>query len=134
MVSLPPGPIWIVQRLSSLLTPIFLLYLLRRSANVYFGVAVPIWATIVIGIFLFPLSLELQIRWTTYKHHKEAEKMGAVMPRELKTDSILPFGLGILKENLDALTRNEYFGTYTLFYAHALVDVSNVRRGRIQAI
>ena len=134
MVSLPPGPIWIIQRLSNILTPIFLLYLLRRSANVYFALTVPIWATIVLGILLFPLSLHLQIRWTQYKHRKEAEKMGAVMPRELKTDSILPFGLGILKENLDALTRNEYFGRHSLCYADDLIDVSNVRRSRIQAI
>jgi hypothetical protein len=110
MVSLPPGPIWIIQRISNLLTPILLLYLLRRSANVYFGVTVPIWATTFLGILLFPLLLDLQIRWSQYKYRTEAEKLGAVVPPEMKADSILPFGLGILKENLDALRRNEYFG------------------------
>ncbi|KAF8350986.1 cytochrome P450 [Amanita rubescens] len=110
MFALPPGPVWIIQRLPSLLTPIILLYLLRRATSVCLGVILPLWATFPLGILLFPLLLELQIRWSQYKDRKEAEKLGAVISPEFKADSILPFGLGILKENLDALAKNEYFG------------------------
>lgn len=110
MFALPPGPVWIIQRLPHLLTPIILLYLLYRATNLCFGVTLPLWATFPLGILLSPLLLELQIRWSQYSDRKEAEKLGTVIPPEFKADSILPFGLGILKENLDALAKNKYFG------------------------
>ncbi|KAK2462353.1 hypothetical protein APHAL10511_005659 [Amanita phalloides] len=103
-MSLPPGPAWILQRLPILFTPLVLLYLIHRA------VPLPITASVPLGIALFPLLLTLQIQWTDYQNRREAEKHGAVLPPCIKLDSFLPFGLGILKENLNALARHEYFG------------------------
>ncbi|KAF8628113.1 hypothetical protein AX15_004090 [Amanita polypyramis BW_CC] len=113
MLSLPPGPLWIFQRLPNLVPPVILLYALRRAIGLYCGplvIALPVWATVLLGIFLFPFLLALHVRWNDLRDRQEAEKLGAVLPPVLKTDSPLPFGLGILKENIDTFVRNDYFG------------------------
>lgn len=107
---LPPGPLWIIQRFPNLIVPLILLHLLCRFADLYFGVTVPIWATILLGIASSPLLLALYIRWIQYKNRRDAEIMGAVLAPDMKADSSLPFGLGILKENVDEFVNNRYFG------------------------
>ncbi|KIL57966.1 hypothetical protein M378DRAFT_87149 [Amanita muscaria Koide BX008] len=110
MSSIPPGFLWLFQQIPSIVSPLLATYLFRRSIDFYLGVSLPLWATMLTGILSFPLLLALQIRWNDYKNKREAERLGAVLAPVLKTDSYLPFGLGILKQNLRDFAKNEYFG------------------------
>ncbi|KAF8632403.1 hypothetical protein AX17_004844 [Amanita inopinata Kibby_2008] len=110
MLVLPPGLVWIIQRLPSLVAPLALVHLLRKSVSAYIGFTLPIWATVLAGILLLPFAFALQIQLKNYKDRRDAEKLGAVLPPVIKDESIWPFGIGILKRNLQSFTNNEYLG------------------------
>ncbi|PFH46829.1 hypothetical protein AMATHDRAFT_68991 [Amanita thiersii Skay4041] len=110
MPDIPPGLLWILQRLPSLATPPLLLYFLRKSANAQLGITVPVWATVLSGIAAIPIVLLLQSQYNYLKDWRDAERLGAILPPVIRDESPWPLGIGLLKRSLEKFKNNDYIG------------------------
>ncbi|KAG5719961.1 Cytochrome P450 52A3 [Termitomyces sp. T112] len=98
---LPPGPIYLANRLPPLLVPLFSVYLLNRVLSSYFYISLPIWAMVISTISTVPLSVIIRFACIDFINRRNAAALGAVLPPHVKDK--YPLGLGTLIESINNL-------------------------------
>ncbi|KAK0455744.1 cytochrome P450 monooxygenase pc-3 [Desarmillaria tabescens] len=76
MANLPPGIVYLAQRLPYFCFPLGVVYALLTV----FEVALPRWARFICYALSFPLSLMIQVQCTDFINNRAAKKHGAVIP------------------------------------------------------
>lgn len=98
---LPPGPLYLANRLPSLLVPLFSVHLLNRVLGSRFHIYLPTWAVIVSVVLAIPLGITIKFSCIDFINRRNAAALGAVLPPRVKDK--YPFGLGLLIDSISNL-------------------------------
>ncbi|KAJ2932579.1 hypothetical protein H1R20_g4532, partial [Candolleomyces eurysporus] len=94
MVDIPPGIIYLAQRLPKLAAPPILTYLAYLLAESHLDIELPTWLLRSAVVLSLPVAFTVKVQWQILKTKWEAARHGAVLPPPLP-DS-LPGGLGFI--------------------------------------
>ena len=110
-ISLPPGPVYVLQNLPSIITPpatvLLVAHVLPR-----FEFELPAWAVILSTFLSLPVTLTARILWKDFADERDAASHGAVLPPRVY--SKWPGGISLLKETVENL-KSGYPGLYSYF-------------------
>lgn len=94
-VDVPPGLVWLGERLPGLLTPPVVVVCARLILNQALNVYVPIWLTAIACILSLPIAMSATIVYTRFSMERQARAHGAVLPPQIYDPSF--GGLNTLK-------------------------------------
>lgn len=88
---LPPGPLFILACIPTLLVPISAILIIFFGPRIILGVptpfilvdALPTWISFVLAMSIFPIAFALRIEWEQYFKLREARQHGAVLPPQI---------------------------------------------------
>ncbi|PPQ73115.1 hypothetical protein CVT26_014736, partial [Gymnopilus dilepis] len=120
-MKLPPGPIYIIQNLPSIILPPALTLLTAKAlpSLTHTSTPIPTWALLLAAVLSLPIAWFLQIQYRDWRDARAARKLGAVLPPVVK--SRLPGGLDVLRRFLDNLSNGypgDLFVEFTKEYGH----------------
>lgn len=125
---LPPGPVYLLQRLPSLVGPptaVIVAVKLLNASEYEFPIDIPDWAISVACVLSLPITLFLKVQYKRWKIRREAAAHGAILPPEVK-DKWLG-GVGLLVDTLKEF-KTGYPGTFfapvTMQRVKALMNAS----------
>ncbi|KAG6906970.1 hypothetical protein DXG01_011167 [Tephrocybe rancida] len=98
---LPPGLVYLANRLPTLLLPLVSVYAINRLLGSHLGIYLPTWAVIASTIVAIPFGLLLKVSVTDFINRRNAAALGAVLPPRVKDK--YPAGLGLLFEMINNL-------------------------------
>lgn len=94
MPDLPPGILYLAQRLPKLAIPPTIVYVLVLVLRSRLEVDIPAWAATVAVVLSLPVLLTVKIQWALFADHRAAARHGAVIPPYIPDQ--YPGGLGFL--------------------------------------
>ena len=95
-IDLPPGIVYLAQRLPKLAEPPLLTYILGILARSHTEVDFPDWALPVAIALSLPTALTIKVQWQLFKDRRAAARFGAVLPPTIPDQYGLPGGLGFI--------------------------------------
>ncbi|KAG6841332.1 hypothetical protein C0991_012157 [Blastosporella zonata] len=98
---LPPGPVYLANRLPTLLLPLASVYVLNRLLRSHLDIYLPSWAVLASTVAAIPLGLLLKVSWVDFINRRHAAALGAVLPPRVKDK--YPAGLGLLLGSINNL-------------------------------
>ncbi|KAF8960212.1 cytochrome P450 [Flammula alnicola] len=117
---LPPGPVYLLQNLPSLILPPIAV-LISAKLLPRFDISVPTWAIIVGCLWSLPIAIFLQVQYRDFVDHRAAKAHGAVLPPRVYDK--WPGGLSLLAkmvENLKDGYPGDQFVEWTEQYGNTL--------------
>ncbi|KAF9041455.1 cytochrome P450 monooxygenase pc-3 [Panaeolus papilionaceus] len=121
---LPPGPVYLLQRLPSLVGPptaVIVAVKLLNASEYEFPIDIPDWAISVACVLSLPITLFLKVQYKRWKIRREAAAHGAILPPEVK-DKWLG-GVGLLVDTLKEFKTGypgDVFGEWVKQYGNTL--------------
>ncbi|CAA7268977.1 unnamed protein product [Cyclocybe aegerita] len=121
MPLLPPGPVYVLQNLPSVIAPPAVVWLFAKllAARPELGVVLPIWAIVLGSVLSLPILLSLRVKYRDYKDRRAAAAHGAVMPPTVWTR--WPGGISLLRKVLHNFKDgypSDIFVEFTELYGH----------------
>ena len=95
-IDLPPGIVYLSQRLPKLVSPPLLAYVLGIIARSHTNIDIPDWAIPVAIVLSLPVALTAKVQWQLFKDRRGAARFGAVLPPDIPDRYGLPGGLGFV--------------------------------------
>lgn len=95
-IDLPPGIVYLSQRLPKLVAPPLLAYVLGILARSQTSIDIPDWAIPVAIVLSLPAALTAKVQWQLFKDRRGAARFGAVLPPAIPDQYGLPGGLGFV--------------------------------------
>ena len=95
-IDVPPGIIYLSQRLPKLVAPPLLTYVLGILARSHTDIDLPDWAIPVAIALSLPVTLTAKVQWQLFKDRRGAARYGAVLPPAIPDQYGLPGGLGFV--------------------------------------
>ncbi|KAG6845855.1 hypothetical protein H0H87_002546 [Tephrocybe sp. NHM501043] len=98
---LPPGPVYLANRLPTLILPLASVYVLKRLLHSYLDISLPNWAVLASTVVAIPIGLLLKVSYNDFTNRRNAAASGAVLPPRVQDK--YPAGLGLLLGSLQNL-------------------------------
>ncbi|KAI0350150.1 cytochrome P450 [Trametes cingulata] len=124
MVSLPPGPRYLIQQLPKLLIPPTVVYALAYLAREHLRVSSPAWLLVLAYASSWPIAFALLVQYHCYTNARRARALGAVMPREI--DHKWPGSIDVL-QRIFASDKTRYMGNSIFRWAEQYGNTFNFR-------
>ena len=99
MITIPPGPIYLLQNGPTLVIPPALVWV----ASAFFKdlrIRTPTWALALTYLLSYPAFFLLSIQYRDFRNSKAARNHGAVLPPTVEDKSYWPGGLGLMMHTL----------------------------------
>ncbi|CAA7269194.1 unnamed protein product [Cyclocybe aegerita] len=80
MNDLPPGIVYLAQRLPRLVLPPTVAYALVRILSSTYDTDVPLWFLTLAMVFSLPLALTIEVQYDQYRVYRDASRLGAMLP------------------------------------------------------
>lgn len=95
-IDLPPGVVYLAQRLPKLAAPPLLTYVLGILARSHTDVDIPDWALRAAIAVSLPIALTIKVQWQLFKVKRDALRLDATLPPTIPDQYGLPGGLGFV--------------------------------------
>ncbi|KAI8993079.1 cytochrome P450 [Trametes punicea] len=123
MVSLPPGPRFLLSQLHYIVTPPAITFSAATVVSRVFGVVVPAWAVVILIVLSLPAFVLGYTTWQTAQWRRAAAAHGATLPRIVKKSD-----LKIIGEPEDHFPRDLFFKLSEKYGYTFLVELYFVKR------
>ncbi|KAI0823239.1 cytochrome P450 [Trametes gibbosa] len=83
MVSLPPGPRYVLRQLPNIITPPAIVYGLAYIARAHLNTSPPTWLLVLVYALSWPVAFTVFVQYHDFANLRRARALGAVAPREI---------------------------------------------------
>ncbi|KAI0775623.1 cytochrome P450 [Trametes elegans] len=124
MLSLPPGPRYVIHQLPNVLVPPAVVYALACIARAYLHRSPPTWLLATAYALSWPFAFTLLVQWHDLTNARKARALGAVIPPEVQHK--LPGSIDVIRR-IFALDKTRYMAHSMFEWMEEYGNIFNFR-------